>query len=116
MRRWSARPLSTPPSTPFCNSYPTRSSPLRVLRMRGSRAASPPGPRVSFLRHTRGGGNGGGGAADQCERTAGLYLSSGSVRHDRLDAGVVNEDVDRSELVQTLSIIGLTSARLATSP
>jgi hypothetical protein len=25
--RWSARPLSTPPSTPFCNSYPTRPSP-----------------------------------------------------------------------------------------
>ena len=23
MLRWSARPLSTPPSTPFCNSYPT---------------------------------------------------------------------------------------------
>ena len=39
--RRSARPLSTPPSTPFCNSYPTRPSQLRVLWMRGSRAAYP---------------------------------------------------------------------------
>ena len=47
MLRWSARPLSTPPSTPFCNSYPTRPPPLCVLWMRGSRVASPPGPSLA---------------------------------------------------------------------